>query len=129
MAGVEVFVGPPTYASLDVSVEVCASPGEFAGHVAEAVRAALAPRPGGFFDPDRFTFGTPLRRAALEAAVQAAPGVGGVLCVRYRRRGVTPGFVEMPDEVVVAPDAIVRVSDDPNRPDRGRVRVEVRGGL
>ena len=32
--------------------------------------------------------------------------------VRYRRRGVTPGFVEMPDVVTVAPDVIVRVSDD-----------------
>ena len=41
----------------------------------------------GFFDPDNFTFGTPLRRAALQAAIQAVPGVRAVERMRIRRRG------------------------------------------
>ena len=41
-----------------------------------------------FFHPDNFTFGQPLRRSDLEAAVQSVPGVKGVeeIKLRVRRR-------------------------------------------
>jgi hypothetical protein len=128
MAGYEVYTPPPRYAPLDLHVEVCARPEAFAGHVEEAVQAALAAAPPGFFDPDRFTFGTPLRRSALEDAVQRAPGVAGVVCIRYRRRGRVPQFVAMPEEVAVGPDEIIQVANDPSRPERGSLKVVAGGG-
>jgi hypothetical protein len=127
LAGYEVYAMPPRYVALDLHVEVCAAPHAVAGHVADSLRRALASTPGAFFDPDHFTFGTPLRRSALEAAVQAVPGVVGVVCVRVRRRGQTD-YQEMGGTVAVGVHEIIRVAGDPNRPDRGRVDLVVRGG-
>lgn len=124
LAGYEAFGLAPRYASLDVSVAVCALPQAFRGDVQAGVLAALR----GFFDPDCFSFGQPLERSALEAAVQDVAGVDGVTAVQYRRRGHTIGFVAMGDTVDVAADEIVRADNDPSRPDAGSFRVDVGGG-
>jgi hypothetical protein len=99
------------------------------------VFAALAPvganrGPSGFFFADHFTFGTPLERSRLEAAIQNVPGVAGVLSIRYRRRGSVPDFVELPEgaPIPIAVDEILRVDNDPNHPERGSLAVTVLGG-
>jgi len=124
LAGYESYVLEPRYASLDIRVEVCARPDAFRGDVERAALAAL----GAFFEPDRFTFGVPLERSALEAALQDVPGLDGVTEVSYRRRGHTPGFVRMLDTVDVARDEIVRADNDPSRPEAGSFHVDVGGG-
>jgi hypothetical protein len=124
LAGYEAYGLPPRYASLDVIVSVCALAQAFRGDVQEGVLDVLR----AFFDPDRFTFGQPLERSALEAAVQDVAGVDGVTGVRYRRRGHTNGYVAMSDTVEVAADEIVRADNDPSRPDAGSYRVLVGGG-
>jgi len=133
LAGYETLATPPRYASLDLDVVVCARADAFRGDVIRAVVSALDARrhddgTTGFFHPDRFTFGAPLERSALEAALQDVPGVDGVVSLGYRRRGYQRKYGAMPDAVAVAADEIVRVEGDPDRPDRGSVRVEVRGG-
>jgi hypothetical protein len=124
MAGYEAYGLAPRYASLDISIKVCARPDAFRGDVEAGVLAVLHE----FFQPDRFTFGVPLERSALEAAVQDVPGTDGVTDLLYRRRGHTSGFVTMLDTVEVAVDEIVRADNDPNRPDAGSFRVDVGGG-
>jgi uncharacterized phage protein gp47/JayE len=124
MAGYEAYGLAPRYASLDISIKVCARSEAFRGDVEAGVLAALHE----FFQPDRFTFGVPLERSALEAAVQDVPGIDGVTDLLYRRRGHTSGFVTMLDTVEVAVDEIVRADNDPSRPDAGSFRVEVGGG-
>ena len=92
---------------------------------------ALAPPDksgGGFFFADHFTFGTPLERSRLEATIQNAPGVAGVLSVRYRRRTVVPDFIDLDDELTLASDEILRIDNDPNHPERGSIRLNVMGG-
>jgi hypothetical protein len=126
LAGYQAFALAPRYASLDLEVAVCARPDAFRGDVERGVLLALAT--SGFFHPDRFTFGVALERSALEAAIQDVPGVDGVVHVRYRRRGHTFDFVDMPDAVPVGQDEIVRVDNDPSRPERGSLRVGVLGG-
>jgi hypothetical protein len=128
MAGYESYVPDPKYVSLDVVVGVCARPTAFRGDVEAAVLVALRSGPGGFFDPDNFTFGQPLRLSALEAAVQRANGVAGVTCVYYRVRGRTRGFVRMGDGVSVGVDEIVRCDSDPSLPEHGSLRVIIEGG-
>lgn len=128
MTGYESYVLPPRYASLDIVITVCARPDAFRGDVATAVGVAVGSQEGGFFHHDRFVFGRPLERSQLESAIQNAGGVAGVLDLQYRRRGVTHGLVEMPSQVVVAANEIVRADGDPSRPDAGSVTVIVRGG-
>jgi hypothetical protein len=133
MVGYESYAPAPRYVSLDLYIHVCARPDAFRGDVEEAILKALSSRKfadgtTGYFYTDRFSFGTPLERSELEAVVQAAGGVAGVTSIEYRRRGVTPVPVEMGDTVSVGPDQIIRVDNDPSRPERGSLHVEVDGG-
>lgn len=132
-AGRDVLVVEPRYADLDLEITICVAPDHYLAHVARAVKVALFGRRGsrpvqGFFHPDRFTFGTPLFRSALCAAVQAVPGVAGVERVRYRRLGVA-GFSDLDaDRIEIDSDEVIRVEDDPTRPERGLVQLIVEGG-
>lgn len=133
LAGYEVYAPPPRYVGLDLQIQVCALPDAYRGQVEGDILAALTAtkRPngkGGFFYLDSFTFGTPLELSALEAAIQGSPGVRGVLSVRYRRRGLIPNYIDMPDIVEVGSDEIIRVDNDPNFPEKGSIQVSVGGG-
>jgi hypothetical protein len=129
MAGHEATVRDPVYISLDLEISVCLAPGHFAGDVREAVIAALTGRGQGgvpaLFDPDNFTFGQPLFRSSVEAAVQAVPGVLGVPGICIRKRGVSAWAPFDEPELRVAANAILRIDNDPLHPERGSVRVHV----
>jgi hypothetical protein len=133
LAGYESYVPAPVYVSLDLLITLCARPDAFRGDVEAAVLAALSTSQfpdgsTGFFYFDRFTFGQPLERSALEAAIQNAGGVDGVVSIQYRRRGITPGFIDLPDALYVAPNRILRVDNDRSNPERGALIVIVKGG-
>ncbi|MET9761303.1 hypothetical protein ABZ016_19950 [Streptomyces sp. NPDC006372] len=133
-AGRQTAARDPRYADLDLEVTVCVKPDAYPARVRADVLQALVgtappPAPQAFFHPDRFTFGTPLYRSRLEAAVQAVPGVAEVLGVRVRRRDRF-AWREFTDLVLrVAPEEVVRVDQDPAHPDRGSLRVLTRGGV
>lgn len=133
LAGYEAYAPTPRYAALDLIVSVCARTDAFRGDVEAGVLAQLGAGilPGSaraFFHVDNFTFGTPLERSMLAAAIQGVPGVAGVLSLQVRRRGVTPGYVEMLETLVVGRDEIIRVDNDPSRPEFGSLKVIVEGG-
>jgi hypothetical protein len=133
LAGYESYTPPPQFVSLDLIVSLCARPDAFRGDVEASILEALGTGTFldgrlEFFHPDRFTFGTPLERSALEAAIQDSYGMAGVISIEYRRRGVTAGFVEMPDTVEVASRQILRVDNDPSRPESGTLKILVGGG-
>jgi hypothetical protein len=77
----------------------------------------------GFFHPDRFTFGTPLRRPALEAAIQVVPGVLGVERLRIRARGITDWREFTESAFSVGSDQVIRLQNDPRFPERGSLRI------
>lgn len=133
LAGYESYSPPPRYAPLDLTITVCACSDAFRGDVQQAVLAALDPNVvtegrRGFFDPDNFRFGDPLERSRLEAAIQGAPGVAGVVSIRYVERGVTSAPTELGDELLVGPDRLIQVDNDPSRPWKGSLTVIVEGG-
>jgi len=133
LAGYESFAPPPDYLSLDLKICVCAQSGWLNADVEAAVldRLGSASRPAGdtgFFFADRFTFGSPLYRSRLEAAIQGVPGVLGVKEITYRQRGAFAGFVDLPEIVAPSTRQILRVDNDPSRPMRGTIRVIVEGG-
>jgi hypothetical protein len=133
LAGYEVYTPTPRYIGLDLIMVVCAQAGALRGEVEAALLSELgtgARRDGSpaFFSADQFRFGTPLERSELEIAAQRATGVDGVLGIRYRRRGQIPDFVTMPETVTFADDEIIRVDNDPSEPERGSLRIVVKGG-
>ena len=123
----------PKFANLDLEIHICVAPSSYKGEVKEAVLETLFGKRGirahlGFFSPDNWTFGDPLLRARLEAAIQEVPGVRAVEEIYIRRRS---WFAKrLFDELVysVAPDEIIRVENDPQLPERGAVRLVMEGG-
>jgi hypothetical protein len=132
-AGRDVIVRDPKFVNLDLVINLCVSrdafPGQVRVRVLEALfgRGGFRPRPG-FFDPDNFTFGTPLRRSALEAAVVSVEGVEAVTGILVRAHGATE-FKEF-DALAfeVADDELVRVENSRLRPERGSVTLNLEGG-
>ena len=117
----------PDYLDIDLDVSICVAPDSYIGLTVEAARDALASP--GFFHPDNFNFGSPLRRSAIEAAVQAVPGVKGVdsIRVRVRRRHEWHDFTMA--EIVPGAGQIIRLENDPQHPSRGSLRVTGHGGV
>lgn len=113
------------YLDIDLEVDICVAAGFYQGDVIKRVRERLAPP--GFFDPENFTFGAPLRRSAIEAAVQDVPGVAHVdaMAIRIHRFGGWRDFTEA--EIEPNSDQIVRLQDDPDRSTLGLLRVEATG--
>ncbi len=127
--GREVFVRDPRYLSLDLEIDICVQPSAYSGQVQERVIEALTVRQRGpyarnpFFHPDNFTFGTPLYRSSLEAAVQAVPGVLAVEEIRIRVRGLANWQLFADNVFAVSDDQILRVQNDPRFPDHGSLIV------
>lgn len=133
LAGYESYVSLPDYISIDLIVTVCASSSAYQGDVEAAVISALGTSilpngSTGFFYFDNFSFGTPLERSALEAAIQSAYGVAGVLSIQYRERGFTSSWTDLPDTLTVNSNQILRVDNDPDHPEAGTLQVIVEGG-
>ena len=102
LAGYESYAPPPTLVSIDLQITVCVKDGWLSSDVEAGVLARLADAKlpdgtAGFFYADSFTFGTPLYRSNLEAAIQGVHGVNGVLDVEYRQRGASNMFTPLPD--------------------------------
>jgi hypothetical protein len=130
-AGREVFVRNPHFVNIDLEIAICVEAFAYAGQVKALVIEALLGRKGarptkGFFHPDTLTFGTPLRRAALEAVIQDVPGIRGVEQMRIRARGRTAWRVFDELTVAVRHDQIIRLQNDPRLPERGSLRIITR---
>ena len=110
---------------------MAAEPTAFGDDVEAAVLARLDPGvaggTAGFFAHDRWRFGEPLEPSPLLAAIQSCPGVRGVQAVTYRRRDVGGPFASLAEPVPLPSDAILRVDNDPSRPEAGSISITVTG--
>jgi hypothetical protein len=133
LAGYESYVPSPRYVSLDLKIQVCARPDAFRGDVEANLLMVLSAAKfpdgrTGFFQPDRWSFGQSLERSAIEAAIQQAYGVAGVVSILYRQRGVTLAYQPLPDVFAIPIDAILRMDNDNSQPERGSLNIIVEGG-
>ncbi|MDT5156602.1 MAG: hypothetical protein QOH51_959 [Acidobacteriota bacterium] len=132
-AGRDVIVRNPKFVNLDLRIKLCISPHAFSAHVRVRVLEALFGKNGarpvrGFFDPDNFTFGTPLRRSALEAAIVAVEGVEAVTGIEIRAHGVTDFKDFEALAYAIADDELIRVENSALRAERGSVTLLLEGG-
>jgi hypothetical protein len=128
MAGYECYVPDPEYVSVDLIITVNAAPSAFRAAVDKAVVLALGSSPGGFFARDKFTFGQPLEKSRLEAAIQMISGVAGVALIQYRFGDRTTSFTPLDDSIAVGTNQILRCDNDPSLPANGSLQVIVGGG-
>lgn len=132
-AGRPAYTLKPIFANLDLEIVVCVAAFAYLGEVKAQVLEALFGKGGvrpklGFFSPDNFTFGTPLERSKLESAIQGVPGVKAVEDIYIRRRGWFDW--RKFDDLALQVDAndLIRVVNDPQFPERGSLKLDMRGG-
>lgn len=134
MAGHDLEIRGPVFVPLDVELRVCVKPGHVRADVAAALLEVLSARqlPGdrtGFFHPDRHTFGEPVYLSQVYEAVLAVAGVAWVEAIRFQRWGKEADR-ELEDAVLtVGPLEVVRLDNDPNLPENGRLELDLVGGL
>jgi hypothetical protein len=132
-AGRQVIVRDPKTLAIDLEVHICIEPFAHPGQVVAQVQEVLlgsgqGRHPKGFFHPDNFTFGTPLRRSALEAEIRNVPGVRSVRNIFYRLRGFRRFQQLLSLTVPVGPDQVLRLDNDPLRPGNGTLNIITEGG-
>jgi hypothetical protein len=134
VAGYELEVESPTYVPLDLALLVCVKPGYFALTIKEALLVALSNRDlgggrRGFFYPDNFTFGQPLYLSQIYAAVMAVPGVESVQVRRFERWGKGPQGELESGILQTGRTEVIRLENDPNFAENGRLQIDVVGDL
>ena len=143
LTGHDLDIRPPVTVALDIWLKVCVLPGYFAVQVQQQLLRRLGSGsilgggggPDsvvdglGYFHPDHFSFGQGLALSTLVAAAQDVTGVGLVEVTRLQRWG-RPAAGELGAGFLPAAQLeVLRLDNDPNFPENGRLRLFMLGGL
>lgn len=122
--GHELIVEPARAVPLDIAVEVRPAPGHQQGWIVAEVRHKLLAA----FRPDALTFGDPVRVSRLTALTASVPGVRSARITRLRRlNGPDAGELDA-GLLRLGPLEVAQCDNDPDRPDDGRLTVDLIGG-
>ncbi|MCL4436299.1 MAG: putative baseplate assembly protein [Thaumarchaeota archaeon] len=133
LAGYDVEIQEPIYVPLTISLYVCMKKGYFAGELKEELLKAFSNRVDedgrkGFFHPDNFTFGQPLYLSRIYEAAMEVEGVASVNVTVFQRWGKS-SYGEIDDGVInVEKQEIIRLDNDPNFAENGKIEFNLRGG-
>jgi predicted phage baseplate assembly protein len=133
LAGVDLALRGPLQVALDIMLRLCVQPGVLRSAVWQAVlerlgTGILPDARRGLFHPDNFTFGAPLYLSTLVAAVMEVPGVASVEPLRFQR-WAKAAVNELAQGVIHAGETeVLRLDNDPNYPENGRLAIELLGG-
>lgn len=133
MAGHDLEINGPRYVALDIAIRVCVEPGYFRGEIKAALleRLGSGTLPDGqpaFFHPDRWTFGQSVYLSQIYAAVMAVTGVASAEVTRFQRWGRTAAQELGTGVLSVGRLEVVRLDNDPNFQENGRLELEMVGG-
>jgi hypothetical protein len=134
MAGVDLEINGPIPVPLELSLLICVKAGHFRSDVKQALLRAFANRSypdgrRGFFHPDNFTFGQSLYLSRVYEAALAVDGVESVEVQKFQRWGKTPQGELAAEVLTVGPFEVIRLDNDPNFPENGKIEFNMAGGL
>ena len=134
LAGFDVEIEPAEFIPLDIAMNICVKPGFFRSNVKQALLALFSNRglgdgTRGVFHPDNFTFEQPLYLSALIAKATGVAGVASVTVTKFQRWGKAAGS-ELEDAVLTpGRNQIIRLDNDRNFPENGKIEFIMEGGL
>ncbi|HET6861504.1 MAG TPA: putative baseplate assembly protein [Pyrinomonadaceae bacterium] len=121
------------YVPLRIEISICVSPHYLRGDVEEALLNVFGNRrlpdgSYGLFHPDNLTFGEGIYLSKLIAAAQAVTGVESVRVTALERLGDGPR-AELEEGILkLGPLEVAQLDNDPNFPERGILKLTMRGG-
>jgi len=131
--GHDVEVQLANYVSLKIEMKICVQPHYLRGHVESALLDVFSngvQQNGelGFFNPDNLTFGEGIYLSKLVAAALAVTGVESVQVTKLERLG-EGDHGELADGILkLGPLEVPQLDNDPNFPERGTLKITLRGG-
>ena len=131
--GHDLRVQPARYVPIRLRLEVCALPGYDRGYVKAALLARFGTRRSssnvrGFFHPDELQLGQSIALSRVIAAAQAVAGVECATVTEFHRLFAAPNNEILNGALPLAANEIAQLDNDPNHPERGQLRIDVRGG-
>jgi predicted phage baseplate assembly protein len=133
MAGQDIDVDGPRFASLEVELHVCVRKDYFRSDVEKQLRdvfssATLPDATRGFFHPDNFTFGQPVWLSPIYATAQAVVGVESVEVTKFQRQGDDASDARDAGVLRLSRLEVARLEQNPDFPEHGRLTIELGGG-
>lgn len=132
LAGYDLEVVTPVYVPLEIEMTVCTDEYHYNSKVENKLREVFSNQDllgggKGFFHPDNLSFGEPVFLSRIYEFAMTVDGVGSVTLTKFRPRGrdtdeIDIGWIEVGDF------EIARLDNDPNFPEHGTIKFDVRGG-
>ena len=134
LAGYDLEINSPKYVPLDISIEVGVRPNHYPEKVKKTLLDIFSTRiiedgQIGFFHPDNFTFGQPLYLSKIYQTVMNLEAVESVFVDRFQRMGRNSNIELERGVIEVHPSEIIRLDNDPNFPDNGKIVFVMKGGI
>ena len=134
MAGYDLEIRPPLFVPLEIELNVCVLPGYFRNNVQEKLmeqfsRFNLPDGTRGFFHPDEFTFGQPVYLSAIYERAMQVDGVESVEVKTFKRQDRMANSEKENGLLEPAESEIIRLDNDPNFPENGKITFLMFGGL
>ncbi len=121
------------YVPLELAIAAQVVPDYLRAHVKAGLLDAFSNRTLangqlGFFHPDNLTFGQSIYLSRIISAAQAVPGVMSVEVTTLQRLFAEPDHELENGVLPIAPLEVAQLENDPVFPERGVLRLELRGG-
>ncbi len=133
LAGYDLEINGPIFVPLAIGLAICVKPGYFASDVKQALLQAFSSGTfvdgqRGFFHPDNFTFGQPLYVSQLYATALQVAGVDSMAIQKLQRFGQIAQQEIQNGLLTVGSLEVIRLDNDPNFPENGKIDFVMRGG-
>lgn len=141
LAGHDLEVVPPRYASLEIRLYVCVCGDHYPGDVERELLSVFssgysADGRAGYFHPDNFSFGGNVMLGPIIARAMQVAGVKWIgprdaegAAIGFFGRLDQPGIDYADDaEIPIAPNEVARLANNPTFPDHGRIAFIMAGG-
>jgi hypothetical protein len=134
LAGYDLEINSPKFVPLDIRINVCVKPNHFPEDIKKNLldifgTQLLEDGKLGFFHPDNFTFGQPLYLSQIYQTVMNLEGVESLYVDKFQRMGKTSNLELKNGVIETHISEIIRVDNDPNFPDNGKIEFVTEGGI
>ncbi|MEO6729681.1 MAG: putative baseplate assembly protein [Ferruginibacter sp.] len=134
MAGYDLEIRAPRFVPLYITMNVCVKEGYFASEIKKRLlqvfsKSELGDGTIGFFHPDNFSFGQPIYLSAIYKTAMEIDGVASVEIKEFKRWAKKAGK-EIKDGLLKPSELeIIRLDNDPNFPENGKIDFTMLAGL
>lgn len=134
MAGYDLEIRPPEFVPLEIEINVCVKPVYFRNAIKQKLinlfsRFDFPDGTRGFFHPDNFTFGQPVYISKIYKTAMQVDGIDSVELKTFKRYARPSNLEKENGTLQPGETEIIRLDNDPNFPENGKINFNMYGGL